>query len=142
MKSRIPLAVAVTALSVTALAGCQTTILKTQATDTTIPVATTTTLPSGDIPTLLEDLVKTADGLSTLVVKGDTEDAKARLAEANNIWKVLKPQIIASKIDIADDVQRIVNLIGTAVNRRRPADADKALRFAPLIIDAYNAIVK
>jgi len=144
MNSRRPLAASVgVVLALSMLtAGCKTTILKTMATDTVVPSSTTTTLPTGDIPTLLGDLQKTAEGLTTLVANGDSAGAKARLAEANNIWTVLKPKIIASKIDLVDDVQRIVDLFSTAVNRRRPADADKALRFVPLVIDAYNAIVK
>jgi hypothetical protein len=49
--------------------------------------------------------------------------------------------ILESKIDILESVQRVVRLIQTAVERKRPADADKALRFIPLIIDAATPLL-
>jgi hypothetical protein len=70
------------------------------------------------------------------VVDGDTSVSKAKVAEADAIWLVLEPQIRESGIDIVDSVQSIVRLIHTAAERKRPADADKALRFLPLVIEA------
>jgi hypothetical protein len=59
-----------------------------------------------------------------------------------NIWGVLKPQIDAEGGETADqtveDMQRIVDLASRSVQRTRPADADKALRFLDLLIQSQQ----
>jgi hypothetical protein len=123
--------------SVVFLASCATTIDNT--TDTTQVVQSTTSTiatPSGEIVDLLRQLSTVAEGLGQAVVDGDTSVSKAKVAEADAIWLVLEPQIRESGIDIVDSVQSIVRLIHTAAERKRPADADKALRFLPLVIEA------
>ena len=57
------------------------------------------------------------------------------------ILLALEPLIRESKIDVLESVQRVVNLIHTAAEKKRPADADKALRFVPLIIDAVTPLL-
>ncbi len=123
--------------SVFFLSSCATTIDNT--TDTTQVVQSTTSIiatPSGEIIDLLRQLSTVAEGLGQAVVDGDTSVSKAKVAEADAIWLVLEPQIRESGIDIVDSVQSIVRLIHTAAERKRPADADKALRFLPLVIEA------
>jgi hypothetical protein len=53
----------------------------------------------------------------------------------------LEPQILESKIDIAEDVKRIVNLFHTAAERKRPADADKAVRFTTLMLESIPQLL-
>jgi hypothetical protein len=53
----------------------------------------------------------------------------------------IEPQIRATGIDMVDDVQRIVGLIGTATIRKRPADADKAQRFLGLIRESLPELL-
>jgi uncharacterized phage infection (PIP) family protein YhgE len=123
--------------SVVFLSSCATTIDNT--TDTIQVVQSTTSTiatPSGEIIDLLRQLSMVAEGLGQAVVDGDTSVSKAKVAEADAIWLVLEPQIRESGIDIVDSVQSIVRLIHTAAERKRPADADKALRFLPLVIEA------
>ena len=120
-----------------ALTSCATEI--TGSTESTIAPVSTTTIPvapTGSIISLLEQLVPVADGLGQAVVDGDSKVFKEKVAQADAIMSALEPLIRESQIDILESVQRIVDLIHTAAERKRPADADKALRFIPLIIDA------
>ena len=125
-----------------ALTSCATTI--TGSTDSTVAPASTTTIPvipTGSIISLLEQLLPVADGLGQAVVDGDSKVFNAKVAQADAIMSAIEPLIRESKIDVLESVQRVVDLIHTAAERKRPADADKALRFIPLIIDAVTPLL-
>ena len=125
-----------------ALTSCATEI--TGSTESTIAPVSTTTIPvapTGSIISLLEQLVPIADGLGQAVVDGDSKVLKEKVAQADAILLAIEPLIRESKIDVLESVQRIVDLIHTAAERKRPADADKALRFIPLIIDAVTLLL-
>ena len=125
-----------------ALTSCATTI--TGSTESTIAPASTTTIPvipTGSIISLLEQLLPVADGLGQAVVDGDSKVFKEKVAQADAIMLAIEPLIRESKIDVLESVQRVVNLIHTAAERKRPADADKALRFIPLIIEAVTPLL-
>lgn len=126
----------------TSLSACATEIVG--STQSTIPVVTTTTTlpaPIGDIESLLEQLHTEATGLGQLVVDGKTSEAALIVARADAIWVAIEPQILESKIDIAEDVKRIVNLFHTAAERKRPADADKAVRFTTLMLESVPQLL-
>ena len=125
-----------------ALTSCATTI--TGSTESTVAPVTTTTIPvapTGSIISLLEQLIPIADGLGQAVVDGDSKVLKEKVARADAIMLAIEPLIRESKIDVLESVQRVVDLIHTATERKRPADADKALRFIPLIIDAVSLLL-
>ena len=125
-----------------ALTSCATEI--TGSTESTIAPVSTTTIPvapTGSIISLLEQLVPIADGLGQAVVDGDSKVLKEKVAQADAILLAIEPLIRESKIDVLESVQRIVDLIHTAAERKRPADADKALRFIPLIIEAVTPLL-
>ncbi len=125
-----------------ALTSCATTI--TGSTDSTVAPASTTTIPvipTGSISSLLEQLLPVADGLGQAVVDGDSKVFKEKVAQADAIMLAIEPLIRESKIDVLESVQRVVRLIHTAAENKRPADADKALRFIPLIIDAVTPLL-
>jgi hypothetical protein len=125
-----------------ALTSCATEI--TGSTESTVALVTTTTIPvapTGSILSLLEQLVPIADGLGQAVVDGDSKVLKEKVAQADAILLAIGPLIRESKIDVLESVQRIVDLIHTAAERKRPADADKALRFIPLIIEAVTPLL-
>ena len=129
-------------ICVIALTSCATEI--TGSTESTIAPVTTTTIPvapTGSIISLLEQLVPVADGLGQAVVDGDSKVFKEKVAQADAIMLAIEPLIRESKIDVLESVQRIVDLIHTAAERKRPADADKALRFIPLIIEAVTPLL-
>ena len=118
------------------LTSCSTTILDTINTTTTSSVVTTTTIPTGDIPELLGQLLENTQGLGSAIVAKDKAVTAEKLRNVESIWVALKPQLLELPNDLATDVERIVNLVRSAVNKKRPADADKALRFVSLIVDA------
>lgn len=125
-----------------ALTSCATTI--TGSTESTVALASTTTIPvkpTGSIISLLEQLLPVADGLGQAVVDGDSKVFKEKVAQADAIMLAIEPLIRESKIDVLESVQRVVDLIHTAAERKRPADADKALRFIPLIIEAVTPLL-
>ena len=125
-----------------ALTSCATEI--TGSTESTVVPVTTTTIPvapTGSIISLLQQLIPVADGLGQAVVDGESKLAKEKVAQADAILLAIEPLILESEIDILESVQRVVRLMQTAVERKRPADADKALRFIPLIIDAATPLL-
>ena len=133
---------AVLLVGATSLSSCATEIVG--STQSTIPVVTTTTTlpaPTGDIESLLTQLHTEATGLGQLVVDGKNSEAALIVARADAIWVAIEPQILESKIDIAEDVKRIVNLFHTAAERKRPADADKAVRFTTLMLESIPQLL-
>jgi hypothetical protein len=125
-----------------AMTSCATII--TGSTDSTVAPADTTTtvvIPTGSIVSLLQQLIPVADGLGQSIVDSNSKVSKAKVAQADAIMLVLEPKIRESNIDVLESVQRIVRLIHSAVEARRPADADKALRFIPLMIDAVTPLL-
>lgn len=108
---------------------------------TSTSVATTSTIPTGTTEELLRNLSTAMNGLSTLIgpdKSGRTPDGKRdqiRLIEA--LWDAVQTDVTSSDPDAADALGRMVALARTAVERNRPADADKAARFAGQVIDKY-----
>lgn len=126
-----------------ALAACSpTTIVGDLSTSTTAAdVTTTTTAPDGTVVELLQQLVDVSVGLGDAIVDRDTATTEQRLERAEAIGRALEPKIRAAGVDLVEDVQRVVGLVRTAVRRNRPADADKAMRFAMLVKDAAVTLV-
>ena len=119
---------------------CATTI--NLAAPTTLAQPTVTTLPTGTTIELYAQLKSTLTDLSLAITNEDRPRAKTTLATVLDIWGVLKPQIDAEGGETADqtveDMQRIVDLASSSVQRTRPADADKALRFLDLLIQSQQ----
>lgn len=134
--------IAIVSVSALALSSCSTTIIDTV--QTTLPANTTTSTtsaPTGDILSLLTQLSNVTYGLGQAIVDGESAIYKQRAETAHSIWKVLEPQIRAEGIDLVEDVERIIGLIDTATQRKRPADADKASRFLSLIQESARDLV-
>ena len=121
-------------------AGCATTI--NLAAPTTLAQPVVTTLPTGTINELFGQMQSTLSELSLAITNEDKPRAKTTLATVLDIWGALKPQIEAEGGETADqtveDMQRIVDLASSSVQRTRPADADKALRFLDLVIQSQQ----
>jgi len=121
------------ALAMFSLAACSTTIVDTA--PTTTLVAPTTVVPAGTATELFDQLQTTIGGLSTAISDNDRAMAKVKLAEVKEIWNVLQPQIAERGEQFIQDMQRIIDLAISSVERNRPADADKSLRFLSLVIE-------
>jgi hypothetical protein len=120
-------------LAMFSLAACSTTIVDTAPTTTLVPP--TTVAPSGTATELFDQLQTTIGELSKAISDSDRAMAKVKLAEIEEIWKVLKPQIVERGDQFIQDMQRIIDLAISSVERNRPADADKSLRFLSLVIE-------
>ena len=122
---------------VTALSSCAPTTYETSA--TTTAVAAATTLPSGPASELLPRLSASMLSLSSYIgpnSSGSTASGKeAVLAEIEALWNAAETEVTALSPDSAESIGRMVDLARTAVERNRPADADKAAKFAGTVID-------
>lgn len=121
-------------LAMSSLAACSTTIVDTAPTTTLVPP--TTVIPSGTASELFGQLQTTLGELSKAISDSDRTMAKVRLAEIEEIWRVLQPQIAERGDQFIQDMQRIIDLAISSIERNRPADADKSLRFLSLVIEA------
>ena len=72
--------------------------------------------------------------------KTERRQVSQQLARVLSLSDVISPKILATSEQLASDFDRIINLTKSAVDRNRPADADKALRFLPLIIESLKAL--
>ncbi|MEN9746827.1 MAG: hypothetical protein RL729_1299 [Actinomycetota bacterium] len=125
--------VSLVVLAMCSLAACSTTIVDTAPTTTLVPP--TTVVPSGTATELFDQLQTTIGELSKAISDNDRAMAKVNLAEVEEIWKVLKPQIVERGDQFIQDMQRIIDLAISSIERNRPADADKSLRFLSLVIE-------
>ena len=120
--------------------GCATTI--NLAAQTTLAQPAVTTLPTVTTAELFGQLKSTLSELSLAITNQDKPRAKTTLATVLNIWGALQPQIVAEGGETVDqtvlDLQRIIDLASSSVQRTRPADADKALRFLDLVLQSQQ----
>jgi hypothetical protein len=125
--------------SVSMLAGCATTIENGSATTGTTPASTTTTIPRGTVSELFDAMLTLGGGLGNDIASGEMQTARAKLADIRATWQAITSQIADLGKDVNDDLQRLVTLYDTAVERKRPADADKATRYLDLAIEPIIA---
>ena len=120
-------------MAMCSLAACSTTIVDTAPTSTL--VAQTTVVPTGTATELFTQLHTAIGEMSKAISDSNGDMSKAKLAEIREIWKVLQPQIADRGDQFMQDMQRIVDLAISSIERNRPADADKSLRFLSLVIE-------
>jgi hypothetical protein len=101
----------------------------------------TTTLPSGTVEELLPRLIEAMTGLSSFIgpnQSGRTKAGKAdQLALINALWNAAETDLIIVDPVAAESIGRLVDLSNTALITNRPADADKAARFAGQVVDNF-----
>lgn len=111
------------------------------ATTSVATVPTSTTVPTGTTEELLSNLAVAMSGLSGLIgpdSSGRTPAGKnERIVTIEALWNAVQPAVTSSDAEAADAIGRMVDLARTAVERNRPADADKAARFAGQVIDKF-----
>ena len=126
----VPVVVALTALA----SGCATEIIDAELTTTTSTAERPE--PTGEVNELLDQLKVSFGTMSEALAEGDRSRAREELEYVERIWTALEPQIVGLGEQYVEDVRRVVDLAVTSVERNRPADADKALRFIELVITA------
>ena len=124
------------------VSSCSTQILTTTTTLPGMTTSTTIATPSGTSLELLEQLGTAIQGLGQAIVDRDSATKNRVIAETNAIWKELEPQLQESGVDLVEDVSKIVNFVNVAVNRTRPADADKAVRYLALIMESAPTLLQ
>jgi uncharacterized protein YceK len=130
-------------VSVTSLlSGCATTINESAPTTLADNVVTETTTLSVDqqlsTEELLTQMLTTVNALSEAMQKSDRKTAGNTVDQILLISKIVRPRILNLSEQLAADFDRVIELAKSSVERNRPADADKALRFLPLIIDSLD----
>jgi hypothetical protein len=96
-----------------------------------------TTLPTGSPAELLPRLVATVDEISEAII--DEGDQRALLAEAEALWTAVQADVAAADPEAAESMQQMMDLARVAVERIRPADADKATKFLGDLVDDHLA---
>ena len=109
------------------------------ATATTSPPAVTTTVfvPTGSTAELLASIATRIDGLSEQLVDG--EGQRDTLARIQAEWAAVRPAIEAEKPALLAGFDAVLAQVQRAVDRRRPADADKAAKNLAVLIRSYEA---
>ena len=130
-------------VSVTSLlSGCATTINESAPTTLAKNAVTETTIATIDqqlsTEELLGQMLITINALSEAMQKSDRETATKKVDQILLINNAVRPKILTLSDQLTADFDRVVALAKSSVERNRPADADKALRFLPLIIDSLG----
>lgn len=136
---RVPFLIGCLAGAVLLTSCAATTFDESIATSTTMAVQST--MPTGTTDELLQQLSTALNGLSVLIgpdSSGRTPAGKnERIRLIETLWDAVRTDITSSDAEAADAIGRMVALARTAVDRNRPADADKAARFAGQVIGQY-----
>lgn len=125
---------AVVAAAVVLLTGCAgTTVVEQQ---TTVPASTTApTVPEGGLDVLLPALLDTLAPMSEDIATKGSSPEQLRLAYAKELWAAAEPLVEAARPGLVIQFGQLMSLVTTAVERRRPADADKAFAFMQPLVD-------
>lgn len=112
---------------------------------TTTAVATTTTLPVGDAAELLPRLDEALSGLSVLIGPRPENSPQPAIGKREQLqlvlalWNAVRDEVTDLDPEAADSLQRMIDLAVSAVERNRPADADKAAKFAAPVIEKLSS---
>ena len=134
--------IAVLVSTTSLLSGCATTINESAPTTLADNVVTETTTLTVDqqlsTEELLTQMLTTVKGLSEAMQKSDRQAASIKVDQILLISNTVRPKILILSDQLTADFDRVIALAKSSVERNRPADADKALRFLPLIIDSLD----
>ena len=87
---------------------------------------------------LLAQMLQSINKLSDAMQKADRKAATLELEQVIMLSSAVRPEILQVSDQLAADFDRVVALAQSSVERNRPADADKALRFLPLVIESLK----
>jgi hypothetical protein len=132
---RLVVPIVVTAASLTSCG--ETTIEPTATTVADEESPTTSFAPTGSTAQLLAQLAAETSMLSHRVI--ENEDQRAALARIEALWALIRPVIETDREELLRGFETVVDLLRRSVERRRPADADKAHKNLLTLIAAYEA---
>ena len=101
------------------------------------PDAPTTTIAiEGSAADLLPDIGIDMSRLSAEIADDGDEDAT--IARIEGSWAAIKAEVESTHPELVNSIQATVDMARTAVDRNRPADADKAFSLLNNLVDAYT----
>ncbi|MGB3734109.1 MAG: hypothetical protein WA964_04075 [Ilumatobacter sp.] len=101
------------------------------------PDAPTTTVPiEGSPADLLPEIGIDMSRLSAEIADDGDEDAT--IARIEGSWAAIEAEIESTHPQLVNSIQATVDMARTAVDRNRPADADKAFSLLTDLVDAYT----
>ena len=129
--------------SLVIVGGCATTI--NESVITTLPISATasddkTVNLSASTKELLDEMLKIVDELSDAMQVGDRAQATQHLTRLTLLADEIQPRLLVLSDQLSVDFERVFALVKSSITFNRPADADKALRFLPLIIDSFSKL--
>lgn len=124
------------------LVSCGATTYDKTAESTVSPInVSTSTLPTGSVEELLPRLVDAMTLLSSFIgpnQSGRTKSGKAeQLGLINGLWNAIETDLVNDDPVVAESLGRMIDLSNVAITSNRPADADKAAKFAGQVVDNY-----
>ncbi|MEI8391278.1 MAG: hypothetical protein WCG40_02145 [Actinomycetes bacterium] len=128
--------------SLALLASCGATTFDSTITNPVTPVQTVPApTPTGTLNELLPQLVTTMTGLSSYIgpnKSGKTKSGKTeQLNLINTLWSAIETDLILADPSTAESLGRMVDLSTLAVTANHPADADKAAKFAGVVVSYF-----
>lgn len=100
--------------------------------------APATTAPiAGSAAELLPEMAATMSQLSALIAEGGNDD-DAALASIVAMWAAARDEVESTRPELVGGIETTVEMSRTAVERRRPADADKAFRLLTQLVDNFT----
>ena len=125
-------AAAVSVLCVAVSACAPTTYDATLATTTT---PSTTTLPTGTAAELLAAILLEVEDLGRRVAENDADTLAVERIE--QLWAGIADEVTSARPDLAEDFDFVITRCRLAVDRQRPADADRAYKNLVVLVDEY-----
>jgi len=92
---------------------------------------------AGSAAELLPDLAAEMSALGSQIAE-DGNDDEQTLARIQQIWSAISAEVEADRPELVGGIETTVQMSVTAVERRRPADADKAFRLLSDLVDNYT----
>jgi hypothetical protein len=136
--TRLVAAGAVAGVALVSLTACADTTVDTSLTIPPTADATTTVFaPSGTTAELLDQLVAASGRLSDLIIAND--GAVEALVRIEALWSLVGEPVADERPDLVPGFESAIGLLRTGVERRRPADADKAYNNLRALAAAYDS---
>ncbi|MEY4223228.1 MAG: hypothetical protein RIS33_162 [Actinomycetota bacterium] len=145
MLDRRPLATCALVASLAIASACGATTYDDSRIAPSTTVAAVVTIPQGSAAELLPRLADEMAILSSRIGPRPDNVAKPegtkidQLTVIEAIWTAAVNEVESNDPEAAETLARMVAQARTAVERNRPADADKAAKFARIVIDEYLA---
>ncbi len=123
-------------LAALGLVGCNAVTYDSTATTAVRNTTTTIYHPTGSTKELLASITTRIDGLSEQLV--DSNGQRDSLIRIQAEWGVVRPAIAAERPELLAGFDAVLAQVQRSVDRRRPADADKAAKNLAVLVRAYE----